>query len=134
MPIGSALAEAAAAAEAEDVVTIGDASLSVSLYGIFLEETRAHLDTLAAGRRRLDEGENVAEDIERAAHTLAGIAGTVKFDAMKDVGHALEGLLERLLGKPADAPARALIGDAVESLEAMLATAPHGSCRRGARS
>ena len=112
-----------APAEAEDVVTVGDSSLSVSLYGIFLEETRAHLDTLAAGRRRLDEGENVAEDIERAAHTLAGIAGTVKFDAMKDVGHALEGLLERLLGKPADAAARALIGDATESLEAMLATA-----------
>ncbi len=107
----------------KSVVTIGDASLSVSLYGIFLEETRAHLDTLAAGRRRLDEGENVAEDIERAAHTLAGIAGTVKFDAMKDVGHALEGLLERLLGKPADAPARALIGDAIERLEAMLTTA-----------
>jgi HPt (histidine-containing phosphotransfer) domain-containing protein len=80
-------------------------------------------DTLAAGRRRLDEGENVAEDIERAAHTLAGIAGTVKFDAMKDVGHALEGLLERLLGKPADAPARALIGDAIERLEAMLTSA-----------
>jgi chemosensory pili system protein ChpA (sensor histidine kinase/response regulator) len=123
VPTGSAPAEAAAAAEAEDVVTIGDASLSVSLYGIFLEETRAHLDTLAAGRRRLDEGENVAEDIERAAHTLAGIAGTVKFDAMKDVGHALEGLLERLLGTPADAPARALIGDAIERLEAMLTTA-----------
>jgi chemosensory pili system protein ChpA (sensor histidine kinase/response regulator) len=122
-PTGSALAAAAAAAEAEDIVTIGDASLSVSLYGIFLEETRAHLDTLASGRRRLDEGENVAEDIERAAHTLAGIAGTVKFEAMKDVGHALEGLLERLLGKPADARARALIGDAIERLEAMLTTA-----------
>jgi chemosensory pili system protein ChpA (sensor histidine kinase/response regulator) len=119
-PTGSALG---AAAEVEDVVTIGDASLSVSLYGIFLEETRAHLDTLAAGRRRLDEGENVAEDIERAAHTLAGIAGTVKFEAMKDVGHALEGLLERLLGKPADARARALIGAAIESLEAMLTMA-----------
>jgi chemosensory pili system protein ChpA (sensor histidine kinase/response regulator) len=117
---GSAPAEAT---EGEDIVTIGDASLSVSLYGIFLEETRAHLDTLAAGRRRLDDGEKITEDVERAAHTLAGIAGTVKFDAMKDVGHALEGLLERLLGKPTDAAVRALIGDAIENLEDMLAKA-----------
>jgi chemosensory pili system protein ChpA (sensor histidine kinase/response regulator) len=110
-------------AEAEEVVTFGDVSLSVSLYGIFLEETRAHLDTLASARRRLDDGEKVTEDIERAAHTLAGIAGTVKFDEMKDVGHALEGLLERLLGKPADSATRALIGEAIENLEAMLANA-----------
>ncbi len=120
VPSGSAPAEAA---EAEEVVTFGDVSLSVSLFGIFLEETRAHLDTLAAARCRLDDGEKVTEDIERAAHTLAGIAGTVKFDGMKDVGHALEGLLERLLGKPADSVARALIVEAIENLEAMLANA-----------
>jgi hypothetical protein len=47
----------------------------------------------------------------------------VKFDAMKDVSHALEGLLERLIDKPADAAARALIGEAIEDLEAMLTTA-----------
>jgi HPt (histidine-containing phosphotransfer) domain-containing protein len=99
LPSGPALAEPAA--DDEDIVAVGDARLSTSLYGIFLDETQTHLDTLAAGRRRLEEGENVSEDIERAAHTLAGIAGTVKFDAMKDLGHSLEGLLERLLGKPA---------------------------------
>jgi chemosensory pili system protein ChpA (sensor histidine kinase/response regulator) len=109
--------------EDEDVVSIGDARLSTSLYGIFLEESRAHLDTLAAARGRLGEGESVSEDVERAAHTLAGIAGTVKFDAMKDLGHSLEGVLERLLGKPADEAARALIGAAVDALEGMLALA-----------
>jgi chemosensory pili system protein ChpA (sensor histidine kinase/response regulator) len=109
-----------AAADVDDVVAIGDAQLSSSLYAIFLEETRAHLDTLAAGGQRLAEGEKISEDVERAAHTLAGIAGTVKFDAMKDLGHSLEGMLERLLGKPADAPARALVGEAIENLEAML--------------
>jgi chemosensory pili system protein ChpA (sensor histidine kinase/response regulator) len=105
---------------AEETITIGDVELSQSLYGIFLEETRAHLGTLAAGRQRLDEGEMVTEDFERAAHTLAGIAGTVRVDAMKDIGHALEGLLERLLDKPADPAARALIGEAIDSLDGML--------------
>jgi chemosensory pili system protein ChpA (sensor histidine kinase/response regulator) len=121
LPSGPAMA--APAEDDEDIVAVGDARLSTSLYGIFLEETRTHLDTLAAGRRRLEEGENVSEDIERAAHTLAGIAGTVKFDAMKDLGHSLEGLLERLLGKPADPAGRALIGEAIASLEGMLARA-----------
>jgi chemosensory pili system protein ChpA (sensor histidine kinase/response regulator) len=107
----------------DDLVVVGEARLSSSLYGIFLEETRAHLDTLVAGRQRLADGEKVSEDVERAAHTLAGIAGTVKFDAMKDLGHSLEGLLERLLGQPADAAARALVGEAIDTLEAMLTQA-----------
>jgi chemosensory pili system protein ChpA (sensor histidine kinase/response regulator) len=42
---------------------------------------------------------------------------------MKDLGHSLEGLLERLLGKPADASARALIGEAIDALEGMLSRA-----------
>ncbi|HSD42988.1 MAG TPA: Hpt domain-containing protein [Burkholderiales bacterium] len=111
---------AAPAPEADETITIGDVQLSQSLYVIFLEETRAHLDALAAGRQRLDEGEHVTEDFERAAHTLAGIAGTVKVDAVKDIGHALEGLLERLLDKPADPAARALIGEAIDNLNGML--------------
>jgi chemosensory pili system protein ChpA (sensor histidine kinase/response regulator) len=109
--------------EAEETISIGGVQLSQSLYGVFLEESRTHLGTLAAGRQRLDDGDKVSDDFERAAHTLAGIAGTVKIDAMKDVGHALEGLLERLLGKPADPPARALIGDAIDALAAMLGEA-----------
>jgi chemosensory pili system protein ChpA (sensor histidine kinase/response regulator) len=39
---------------------------------------------------------------------------------MKDLGHALEALLERLVGKPAGFPAQALVGEAIENLEAML--------------
>jgi chemosensory pili system protein ChpA (sensor histidine kinase/response regulator) len=54
-------------------------------------------------------------------HTLAGIAGTVKVDAMRDLGHALEGLLDRLLAGPVDPAARAAIGEAIDSLGAMLA-------------
>jgi chemosensory pili system protein ChpA (sensor histidine kinase/response regulator) len=113
----------AAEPEAEETISIGGVQLSQSLYEVFLEESRTHLGMLAAGRQRLDEGEAVTDDFERAAHTLAGIAGTVRVDAMKDVGHALEGLLERLLNKPADPPARAVIGEAIDALGAMLETA-----------
>jgi chemosensory pili system protein ChpA (sensor histidine kinase/response regulator) len=116
-------APAAVPEEAEETISIGGVQLSQALYDVFLEESRAHLGALAAGRQHLDEGEKVSEDFERAAHTLAGIAGTVKIDAMKDVGHSLEGLLERLLGQPADPQARALIGEAIDALGTMLEVA-----------
>jgi chemosensory pili system protein ChpA (sensor histidine kinase/response regulator) len=107
----------------EEPIRIGALELSPALYGIFLDETRAHLGHLAEAQVKLAEGEPVGEEIERSAHTLAGIAGTVKFDAMRELAHGLENMLERALGKPADGPARALIGEAVGALGAMLAAA-----------
>ena len=80
-----------------------------------------------AARRRAarssPRGVAVTEEFERSAHTLAGIAGTVKFDAMRELAHGLEEMLERFIGKPADAGERALIGEAIDTLGGMLAAA-----------
>ena len=89
-----------AEAPAETIVAIGGMELSPTLYGIFVEETRSHLaQARMPGARELAEGVAVNEEFERSAHTLAGISGTVKFDAMREVAHGLEGLLERLQGR-----------------------------------
>ncbi len=107
----------------EEVVVVGDTQLSAPLYAIFLEESRNHLERMREGQAKLAEGEPVTDDFERAAHTLAGTAGTVKFDAMRDLGHALEGLLERTLGRSPSGGTRALIGYAIDTLRGMLTTA-----------
>jgi chemosensory pili system protein ChpA (sensor histidine kinase/response regulator) len=107
----------------EETINVGGMPLSPTLYGIFLEETRSHLEHLGAGQVKLAEGEPVTEDFERSAHTLAGIAGTVKFMAMRELAHGLEEMLERFIGEPADAAARALIGAAIDALGGMLTVA-----------
>jgi len=107
----------------EEMVVVGGTQLSAPLYNLFLEESRSHLARLREGHARLAEGEAVTEEFERATHTVAGIAGTVKFLAIREVGQALEGLLERTLGQAVDADTQALIGDAISVLQAMLGAA-----------
>jgi chemosensory pili system protein ChpA (sensor histidine kinase/response regulator) len=111
------------AAAPDEEVVVGDARLSAPLYAIFLEESRSHLERMREGHAKLADGDPVTDDFERAAHTLAGTAGTVKLDAMRDLGHALEGLLERTLGRSPGGGTRALIGYAIDTLRGMLATA-----------
>ena len=107
----------------EELVVVGETQLSAPLYAIFLEESRSHLEHMREAHAKLAEGDPVTDDFERAAHTLAGTAGTVKFGAMRDLGHALEGLLERTLGRAPGGGTRALIGYAIDTLRGMLATA-----------
>ncbi len=123
VPVGAPAAPAAAAPAEEEVVRIGALELSPALFAIFLDETRSHLGHLAEAQVKLAEGEPVTDDIERSAHTLAGIAGTVKLDAMRELAHALENMLEHRIGKPADAATRGLIGAATGALGTMLASA-----------
>ena len=96
-------------AAAEDVVRIGALAISGSLFTVFANEARQHLETLerelaqaAAGRTS-----GVREELVRAAHTLAGICGTVQVQAMHDLGAAFEGALLRLKNRAArDRPRR----------------------------
>ncbi|HCV13393.1 MAG TPA: hybrid sensor histidine kinase/response regulator [Candidatus Accumulibacter sp.] len=72
-------------------------AIAPALIGIFREEAATHLATLQREFALL-EGDLVApssHEMYRAAHTLAGIAGTVGLDAIKHLGHALELALVR---------------------------------------
>src|SRR6185369_4509006 len=107
----------------EDVVRIGAHSISGSLFTVFENEARQHLETLerelaqaAAGRTA-----GVREELVRAAHTLAGICGTVQVHAMHDLGAAFEGALLRLKNRGAGIAAGelALAHDSVQALKMM---------------
>ncbi|MCX7893383.1 MAG: Hpt domain-containing protein, partial [Burkholderiales bacterium] len=118
------VAPAAPAEEtAEAVVRVGDVELSSALYGIFVEEARSHLATLRAGSAALGEGEPVTDALVRAAHTLAGIAGTVRFTALHHLAHALESALGRFRDRTPPEAERAAIGDTVAAIASMVAAA-----------
>jgi len=126
LPEFSASTPAAAAPvedESDDTIAIGETRLSPALYEIFLGESRQHLDGMRDAVARLGDGEPVTEEFMRSAHTLAGIAGTVRFDALRTLGQAVEHLLERSLHRPVDAPGVAVLGEGLGMLERMVADA-----------
>ncbi len=117
---GEALAEASAPA---DSVRIGGLAISASLFTVFANEARQHIETIerelaqaAAGRTA-----GVREELVRAAHTLAGICGTVQLRAMHDLGAALEGALLRLKNRATTISSGelALAHDSVQALKMM---------------
>jgi len=119
----AAPAPAAAAEPAEEAVRIGEVELSRALYGIFVAEAQSHLATLRAGTSGLVAGEEVSEPLLRAAHTLAGIAGTVRFDALHYLSHALENAFVRFKDRALPESDRAAVGETVDAIEVMVAAA-----------
>ncbi|MCZ7565833.1 MAG: Hpt domain-containing protein [Burkholderiales bacterium] len=109
--------------EAGDTVRIGDIELSRTLYDIFLVESQEHLAAMRDALGRADAGEVVTIDLRRAAHTLAGIAGTVKLDAMWTLGHSLENMLHRAQDRLLAEGERTLAHAALDALDAMSAAA-----------
>ena len=80
-------------------------SISPTLYEIFLEEARGHLVTLQREFAILDNDptQPTAHQMARAAHTLAGISGTVGLGDLNQLGVALEhALLRREITDQAD--------------------------------
>ncbi|MGH8736975.1 MAG: Hpt domain-containing protein [Burkholderiales bacterium] len=94
----------------EAPVAVGEAMLSPSLYAVFVNEAQQHLETLARELAAVAASGSVHEDLVRAAHTLAGICGTVQMEPMHALGYALEGALLRLRSR----------GTSVESAEVAL--------------
>ena len=112
------------ATEAPEVLRIGDIELSRALYELFCAEAAQHLDTLDAELHALRSAapRPPASAALRAAHTLAGIAGTAHVPAMHQLGRALENAIERLIDAGAAARTNdlALLADAAHTLRAML--------------
>jgi chemosensory pili system protein ChpA (sensor histidine kinase/response regulator) len=100
-------------------------TISPTLYEIFLEEARTHLATLQR------EFEAVASEpslptphpMARAAHTLAGIAGTVGLPALNHLGATLEHALLRreTTDQASSIGAIEVIRQTIAALEAMVA-------------
>ncbi|MCG6873660.1 MAG: Hpt domain-containing protein [Betaproteobacteria bacterium] len=111
----------AASEGGDDTVKVGDVELSRALYDIFVSESREHLDGIAEALRAVEGGGPVSIDVRRAAHTLAGIAGTVQFESMWAVGHSLEHMLHRAQDRQLDPTELGIARDALAKLEEMAA-------------
>ena len=107
----------------DDRISIGTNLISAPLLDIFLREAEQHHATLRREFVRLqtNPAEPVAYDFMRAAHTLAGIAGTTGFTAAADLAHALEAWLTQLQESVAPLPSDSrLTDDTITALGAML--------------
>ncbi|MBK9445257.1 MAG: Hpt domain-containing protein [Betaproteobacteria bacterium] len=100
-------------------------SISPTLYEIFLEEARAHLSTLQREFAVLADDPTLPtpHPMARAAHTLAGIAGTVGLSVLNRLGATLEHTLLRreTTDQAASIGAIEVIRQTIDALEAMVA-------------
>jgi len=107
-----------------DTVMLGDVVVSRSLYEMYMVEARSHINTLRLSLNTLKQAPQLPpEDMLRAAHTLAGISGTVGVRPLSRLAMALEHALDRLTrsGKTSNSKQMGLLGSAVSTLEAMVA-------------
>ena len=113
----------AQAAPADDVVRIGGLVISASLFAVFANEARQHLETLERELAQVASGRTtgVRDELVRAAHTLAGICGTVQLKGMHDLGAAFEYALLRLKNRATGISGTdlALANDSVQALKMM---------------
>ncbi|MFN0162182.1 MAG: Hpt domain-containing protein [Burkholderiales bacterium] len=116
----------AAVPQAEEaVVSIGEIRMARALYDIFIDEAETHLDVMRAEMALLGaEPQPPRDELVRAAHTLAGIAGTVGLTAMHDLGRSFERavLVARSGGIVTDRTELVLLGESVDRLGVMVDT------------
>lgn len=100
-------------------------------HATFFEESREGLDAMETGLLALEGGQldpEIINSVFRAAHSIKGGAGTFGFDAMANLTHVLETLLDELrAGKRALEPAAidAML-TSVDVLRALLREVEHG--------
>ena len=91
---------------------------------LFLDECREHLHVLNRELLRLEqEGQPGGVDaLFRAAHSIKGMSGSMGYDAVVAVSHALEDILDRLRKKTlgVDPGLMTLLYEGVDSLGALI--------------
>ena len=125
LPVLETASEPAGATVDETVAAPQPAAPAVTLYDIFREEARGHLQTLVESYGLLEarpEGPTTFE-MTRAAHTLGGIAATVGLMALHHLAIALEHALLRrdASANPASIEGLETVRQAILALEEMFA-------------
>ena len=94
----SATAPAAHDAPDDNLKHVGELRISLPLYNIYLAETDELLRVLTRdfGEWRHEQRAVSAEALQ-AVHTLAGTSGTVGFQSLRDLAHALETVIETVV-------------------------------------
>lgn len=120
-PTFSAATPAGSPAEAASApIRVGEATLSPTLYRLYVEEATSHVATL---NRELSGPPAIpSRELIRAAHTLAGISAGSGFPAVQALAHALEATLVRhsLAHVLPGEEGRMLLARATGSLEGMV--------------
>ncbi|MGB0127362.1 MAG: Hpt domain-containing protein [Rhodocyclaceae bacterium] len=108
----------------EAQIRIGNSVLSGALYEMYLGEAQQHLASLRDEMCAMEADASLQpqEGAVRAAHTLAGISGTVGLETVHDLGRSLEHALGRIAAN-FEAPTGdelEVFSNAVKVLEAMV--------------
>jgi chemosensory pili system protein ChpA (sensor histidine kinase/response regulator) len=114
---------AEAANEGEAFVEVGGQRVSTTLYTIFSGEAHMHLGKLKEEHETLKVHGVITDEMLRAAHTLAGIAGTVQLETLHDFAQALERSLSALSLEPLSGDEETLIEEAIDAVERMVLNA-----------
>jgi len=108
-----------------DVVMLGDNAISRPLFDLYIGEARQHVARLHEELPRfvLNPLLIPQEPVIRAAHTLGGISGTARVEAIRELAKALEHALARLhlANLPPTTDQAELIRACGERLQAMVA-------------
>ncbi|MEO7404845.1 MAG: Hpt domain-containing protein [Burkholderiales bacterium] len=103
----------------EPAIEIGERRISSALYNIFLAEAKSHLETMRTAQNALAASGLIADDYRRAAHTLAGISGTVNLLGLRELGLAIESAIDRV-EQPVNEEARQRFAEAFNTIESMI--------------
>ncbi len=125
----------AALPAAEETIVLGENTISRALYELYIGEAQMHLVTLRSGLNALKGIPQVPpEEMVRAAHTLAGISGTVGVDSVSHLALSLEHALLRLArgSEVCNSGQIGLLSTTISTLDAMIASlsaqqVPHGA-------
>jgi chemosensory pili system protein ChpA (sensor histidine kinase/response regulator) len=107
--------------ESETFVQLGAHRVSTTLFTIFSGEARGHIDVIKGEHETLRQHGVVSDALLRAVHTLAGTSGTVKISPLSDLGYSLERVLQVLAASELSEAEQLLVGEAIDTLEAMVA-------------
>jgi two-component system chemotaxis sensor kinase CheA len=100
---------------------------------LFLEESREHLGVLNRELLRLEREGGAVDGLFRAAHSVKGMAGSMGYDAIVEIAHALEDVLDAVRRETlAATPALLqLLFEGVDALGSLVAEVEdHGAPRR----
>jgi chemosensory pili system protein ChpA (sensor histidine kinase/response regulator) len=109
----------------DDTVALDGLVVSRPLYDMYVSEASGHLAMLRLDLNALKLTPQVPpEAMVRAAHTLAGISGTVGIDPVNRMALSLEHALLRLArgGQTCNSGQIGLLGTAISTLDAMIAS------------
>jgi len=104
----------------DESVTIGERSVSKTVFEAFVREARMHLQTMAQEHEILAQQAVITDAFIRAAHTLGGISGTIGLNSVHGLAQALDQALQLLAALPVSDTEEQLVAVMTDALREMI--------------